>query len=279
MEIKINPVPNVSFLLITFYLDFDLLKNQLDSVRLYLKDHTQYPYTIVLNDDIRYLPELERIISHYPEMTFNLLHKNNYSNRYVDPILNDPDNTSQVALTRKTKNNILLGFGFFTQQMLKIVSATEVKTEYCIIVDTKCAWNRLIDLNTFIYNNKMHTMPLHNEYKNNNITLARIKVAYQAFDLELTPSMIDRVRDFSTPFLIKTKYATDLITYLENKEIFVNDLIYCKNNWDRQTFEFFIYSAWIEKYCNEDLFEEDLVIGHKLKSYCTHNKHPLQRNW
>ena len=35
----------------------------------------------------------------------------------------------------------------------------------------------------------------------------------------------------------------------------------------------------LEKYCKEDLFEEDLVIGHKLKSYCTHNKHPLQRNW
>lgn len=246
---------SISILIVTFYLDFDLLRKHLDSVRLYLDDYTQYPYLIVLNDDVKYLQELQDIVREYPEISIRLLHKNNYSNRYVDALYSNVNNTSEAALASYDRNHFW-PIGWYTQQVMKLVAPLEVTTDYCIIMDTKCILNKKLSYNVAIKDGKIYTMAnAINYFKDNVGTMQKLNNGYKLFDLELSTEVLSRVRSFGTPFAIKTSYARDLLNYLENKGIFINDLILSNESFDvtLKTFEFFLYSAWTEKYFPEDI--------------------------
>ena len=259
---------DVSFLIITYYLDFDLLKQHLDSVRLYLKNYSQYPFTVVLNDDIAYLPELENILSGYPDIQFKLLHKNNYSNKFVDPLWNNYQNTSQEALKHMDPDGIIRGaFGFYSQQILKLVAPLEIDTEYCVINDTKSVLIENLPLETFISNDKIYTAGLTAPEKKDKFLIERAQSACCALNLDLKKTGMGMIRDFGTPFIIKTSHARGLINWLERQAIFVNDLIY-NNTLSNMTLEFFLYSAWIEKNCKDDYVRET----RKIKSFYTQDK-------
>ena len=244
----------ITFLIITYYLDFDLLKRQLDSTTQYLNDYTAYPYVIVLNDDVKYLPELEAILNLYPERKFTVLHKNNYSNKYVDLLWSMERNTSSSAIKSIGSDGVFesyKAYGWYTQQILKLVAPLEIDSEYTVIFDSKCKLREPFDIRSIINNDVVNMNRLNVYWANDDEILKRIWSACNLLDVSET-NVIENTTSFGTPYPIKTKYAREIINYLENKNINVNDTIEYYGSTNNpaldNTFEFFLYSAWIQKH-------------------------------
>jgi hypothetical protein len=238
---------NLSFLIITYYLDFDLLKRQLDSTAQYLKDYAAYPYVIVLNDDVKYLPELEAILNLYPERKFTVLHKNNYSNKYVDPLWSMEQNTSQSAIKLLGSDGVFESYnayGWYSQQILKLVAPLEI--------DSKCKLSEPFDIRSIVNNNVVSMARLNVIWEGDGEIERRIRAAHNLLDAPVT-NMIENTTSFGVPYPIKTKYAREIINYLENKNINVNETILKSESITPQTFEFFLYSAWIQKHYQSEI--------------------------
>ena len=246
---------NLSFLIITYYLDFDLLKRQLDSTAQYLKDYAAYPYVIVLNDDVKYLPELEAILNLYPERKFTVLHKNNYSNKYVDPLWSIEQNTSQSAIKLLGSDGVFESYnanGWYSQQILKLVAPLEIDSEYTVIFDSKCKLSEPFDIRSIVNNNVVSMARLNVIWQGDGEIERRIRAAHNLLDAPVT-NMIENTTSFGVPYPIKTKYAREIINYLENKNINVNETILKSESLTPQTFEFFLYSAWIQKHYQSEI--------------------------
>jgi len=119
----------------------------------------------------------------------------------------------------------------------------EIDSEYTVIFDSKCKLSEPFDIRSIINNdtvnmNRLNVYWASDEYD----ILKRIRGAYTLLDVAET-NIIENTTSFGTPYPIKTKYAREIINYLENKNINVNEIIE-----SGQTFEFFLYSAWIQKH-------------------------------
>ena len=189
-----------------------------------------YVHTVVLNDDINRLSELETLVSQYSNSQYNIVTRD------------------QLYFARN-------GDGRAEQQICKLVASSVITTDYYCILDSKNYVNSSFDPKTFIVGNK--TVNVRQDEGSRKLLTWQpefdiwIRNSYQIFGLDSSQYM-NSLTWTMTPYIMKTQYVRELLHYLKNNYISISNILGNTND-KLHCSEFYLYSAWLAKnnYLNE----------------------------
>jgi hypothetical protein len=225
----------LSFLTVTYERDFDLLDRLLASIEDYLK--TEYLHYIVLNDDPKHLPELEKILEKYP-MQFEVVLREQFAD-FSLPLVED----CYYGYRHTNPTD-----GWSTQIMITVLVSSLIKTPYYLHLCSKDVIIEPLDTGKLILNKK--TMAFRENFNHGANTDQFIEFAVNAckfFNLNFEECKQSFIRP-ATPAVINTQYMKNVLEHLAKKNTSVVDLIGLNQNWkpsQGKTVEYYLYSAWL----------------------------------
>jgi hypothetical protein len=228
----------LSFLTVTYERDFDLLERLLKSIVKHCG--TEYIHYIILNDDIIHLPELTSILAKFP------------NNFIVKHYLEFPE--MHMPLVENCNFGDRCESGWSKQIMLTLIASAIVESQYFLHLCSKDVVFNPIDVNKIIRDDKMVAI---REY--DNIDKAHFAElfdeffvnAYKLFELDPEQYRKLAIRPV-TPAIIKTKQIQDMLHYLNERNLYIIDIIGINAevgwyNGYNKTCEYYLYSAWLAK--------------------------------
>lgn len=221
----------ISLLTVTCVKDFDLLDRQLASAVEFLPSDSMY--YIILNDDIKYLPELTSMVS-----------KHLINNMIVH-------HSEFIELSVPLVDNCKFGErsyeGWVTQQVLKLTAAHIIQTPYYMILDSKDYFIQPTDPKVMIVDNKILSKKetfFHHWQETWDIFY---KNSYSLLGLNPAECKHEVVQPH-TPYIVNTQYVRDLINYFAEININLIDAVGLQNERTQgKCCEFYLYSAWLSK--------------------------------
>jgi hypothetical protein len=203
---------DLSLVTVTFWNDFDLLDRQLTSIDEFLTPG--YAHNIILNDSIKHLAELNDILSQHTKHNYNVYH------------------CEQIPgfINHKT--------GWFNQQICKLIVANVIASKYYLILDSKNYVVKSFDPTTWIKDEKITMLKLEplGDF------VEWFKESCRLFDLEVdNNSAMNAV----TPFIMKTQYVQDLLSYLQSRDLKLTDVIGNHTDSKFKCVEFYLYNLWL----------------------------------
>lgn len=220
----------------TYERDFDLLERLLTSIEQHLQ--TEYRHYIILNDDISFMPELTSILDKFPN-NFIVIHHEEFNELHVPEVEN-------CKFGSRTHHE-----GWFRQIILTLLAATKITTPYYLHLCSKDSFvdkfiiDNLIQENKFLAQRENFTYhsTVDKEFDEYFIN------AYKLFNIDPEQYRGKTIRP-STPAILKTQQVNDMLSYLNNIDLHLIDVIGGNAEWCRgqnKTIEYYLYSAWLAK--------------------------------
>jgi hypothetical protein len=220
----------------TYERDFDLLERLLISIEKY--HHTEYKHYIILNDDIKFMPELISILDKFSNK-FIVIHYEEFQEMHVPEVEN-------CKFGNRTHHG-----GWFRQIVLTLLAATKITTPYYLHLCSKDQFINKFNIDNLIQENKFlaqkeefsQQCPVDIDF---NVYFAN---AYKLFDLDPEQYREKTIRP-STPAILNTQQVNDMLTYLNNNSLHLIDVIGGNAEWCKsynKTVEYYLYSAWLAK--------------------------------
>jgi hypothetical protein len=219
----------------TYERDFDLLDRLLSSIEEYLG--TEYLHYIVLNDDTKHLPELEKILQKYP-MQFEVILRDQFAD-FSLPLL----------------DNCYYGYrhigpadGWSSQIMITVLVSSLIKTPYYLHLCSKDIIIEPLDIDKLILNNKIMAFKENFDHGVNTDQFIEFAVnACRFFNLTFEECRQSFIKP-ATPAVVNTQYMKNVLAYIAERNTSVVDLIGLNQPWkpcQGKTIEYYLYSAWL----------------------------------
>ena len=208
----------MSFLTVTYWNDFELLTQQLDSLNKHFTPG--YTHYIVLNDHVKHLDELQVIVSQYTQHNYHIIHR--------DKIFAQHDCIPPQS-------------GWWTQQILKLLSYSVVGTEFYCVLDSKNVLLSKMDESTFVKNGQP-VMVVEGEYNTKGEFSKYYAHSYKFLEVDQNDSTLGQAL---TPSVLKCNWVKNLIEYIKLQGHTVEEAL--SGNPKNMCVEFYLYSAWLTK--------------------------------
>lgn len=230
---------SLSLFTTTYERDFDLLARLLTSIEEHLG--TEYLHYIVLNDDPKHLPELEKILEKYP-MQFEVILREQFADFSLPLVENSPYGYRFTSPSD----------GWSTQIMITVLVSSLIKTPYYLHLCSKDVINKSLDIDKIILNKK--TIAFRENFDHGVNTDQFIEFAVNAckfFNLNFEECKQSFIRP-ATPAVVNTQYMKNVLAYIAEQNTSVVDLIGLNQDLTRvwkpcqnKTIEYYLYSAWL----------------------------------
>ena len=204
----------------------------------------------------------------------NIEHKTAFKKLFEENIINYYPREIRDRVNLVFLDDISLDFklsNWFTQQVVKIVVAKIIKSEYYVVIDAKNHFIENITIDYFFRNNKPYLYFNPNpdkllQYYNNCLDYFNVNSHFNhrnnRFKVQTT-----------TPFLFITKECLNLIKHIEDNENMSFDTFFiCKSKFT----EFFLYHAFLIYSKKDDLYDYEynkihpsVIVGNNKEYYNT----------
>lgn len=222
----------LTFLVVTFNKDFDMLHNLLSSIVTYFSNN--YRLLVVLNDDKKHYDELKSILDQYP-LSYRIDH-------------------DYEEVTRPVKENSYFGVrdtnGWATQQMLTLLAARRIDTPYYLHLCSKDEFLGPFELSDIINNDKtkaqvevLEDIGFRDQFE------VYYENACKIFNISPDANRNQLIRSI-TPQVNNTSSIRQFLDELEQQDIDIADMIGCNGRTStgeckNKTTEYYSYSAWL----------------------------------
>lgn len=236
----------ITIVVVTFHKDFLLLDRFLTSVCKFWNLSQLDSIKIVLNDEVTYLPNLEKILEKF------LLH-----NIKIDIIC--PKDSNYVKVFGDTSKIV---YDWHSQQLYKCLVADIINTDWYIIHDCKDYYISPVDITDCFTSTGKAYMHINHQREGFNGAMLPTShhgfgpfslafgCSYSLFGLNDRDYLLTRFA-FVTPFFVKTQYMRDMISDLRGRLGTIFQFLF-SIHLDGQCFvtEFLLYSAYCAKLNN-----------------------------
>ena len=228
----------LSFLLVTYHKDFDMLDGLLSSI---VKNFSnQYRLLVILNDDEQHIFELRAILDQYP-----LIYKIKSN---IQEVIHKKT-THEYFGIRNTNS------GWVTQQMLTLLASKIIETPYYLHICSKDRFIRAFKLSDIISNGKVRVQQEDWGFIDDNISQAFerfYKNSCNFFKLDFDTNK-DKIIKSITPVVNNTANIKKMLDEISNMGYEIADLIgidaYLPDGRSQNKMsEYHLYCTWLAKH-------------------------------
>lgn len=189
----------LTFVCVVYRNDFDLLSRLLNSINEYVNPAIIEEFLIILNEPYKYVSELKQHLNGLNAMSFTI--RQIWSNE----IWPEQDN-----------------YGWYSQQMLKILAAEKVNTEWYMIHDAKDHYIEHCDMPDYFdaSGSAYGTVNNYDPYKFGSgpgIFEKEYTNAYELWSLDFRNHKTSFMLKYTTPFPVRTEIMCDMIKDLRDR--------------------------------------------------------------